>query len=116
MGYALSILGKPGEPAVIPCLEQPLSAGGYPSPRCRVAGVELGNVGLDIEERRAVNNVHVLYVQDITFDPDQAHDGQANGVGPAGGASGEDAMLGIVQEGLHHQGHAPGPVEVVQHR
>ena len=42
----------------------------------RLDAVEPGCVGLDVEQRGTVQNVHAVHMQDVSLAPDQFHDAQ----------------------------------------
>ena len=76
--------------------------------------VKLGHVGLDVQQRRAVEHVHVLDVQNAVLDPVQLHDGETDGIGPPGGAGGEEAAVLGVQKRNNLQLESLAAVEVVE--
>ena len=88
-------------------------AGKPPLSRLRPA-VEAGNVRLDVEQRRPVEDVDPADDQPVSLPADKAHDGEADPVRPAGVAGGKHPVRRIVQEGRAHELHFSGPVEPVE--
>jgi len=105
---ALFIMVPPAAPlrvVFVECL-QPAAAG-------VVAPVKAADVRLDVQQRRAVEDVDVLDMQRAALETDQAHEAQADGVRAPGTARGEHAVLGVLKEGLDGQPRLPGTVEEV---
>lgn len=76
--------------------------------------VKLGYVWLDVKQRRTVENVYVTDVQEAVFDPVEMDDGKADGVGPRGGAGGEETAGFCIQEWNDVQVVAAAAVEMVE--
>jgi hypothetical protein len=55
--------------------------------------VESRDVGLDVEERCAIKNVHVLDMEDVDLDSDQTYDRDTDRVGTSRGAGGKHPMV-----------------------
>jgi hypothetical protein len=60
--------------------------------------VEFRNIGFDIQERRTVQDVHVLNVQGGPPDSYEAHNGKADGIGPLRCSCGENASRFRIKE------------------
>ena len=73
-------------------------------------GVAVGDVGLDVKNGRSVHQICAAHVEDGAellgmLHPQQLDAGQAQIVGPEGGAGGEDADSGVAaQTGRAHRG------------
>jgi len=76
--------------------------------------VEAGNIGLDVQERCAVQNVDAFHGKPVSRAFQEPHYGDADTVGPAGMTCGEDAVGRVVQEGVTNQFTGLGPVEVIE--
>ena len=70
---------------------------GEPSYANVVTLVERWDVGLDVEEGRAVDDVHVHNAEGATLDACEAHYGEADGVRPPWVSGREDAPPGRIQ-------------------
>ena len=62
------------------------------------APVEPADVGLDIEQGCAVQDIDILKVQQAALAADQAHQTQADGIRPTRCPRGEDTVGNILQE------------------
>ncbi len=60
--------------------------------------VEFGHIGLDVQERRPVEDVHVLKVQGASPDLDKSDDGKPYRIGPFRCSCGKDAPRFRVEE------------------
>jgi len=60
--------------------------------------VEFWNIGFDVQERRSIEDVHILNVEGATPDLDKPDDGKADGIGPLRGSCGENASRFEIQE------------------
>ena len=76
--------------------------------------IEVWNIGLDIEERRAVEDIHILYREDIIFNPDEFDNGHPKRIGALGGAGGKYAAGFGIQEGGYLEAMLLDLVEMVK--
>ena len=60
--------------------------------------IEFWNIGFDVQERRSIEDVHILNVEGATPDLDKPDDGKADGIGPLRGSCGENASRFEIQE------------------
>jgi len=116
-GYRVAYVGSFA--VLFESIIRPSSRDGFPDflkpsgPDVCVA-VKLWHVGLDVEQRCAVQNVHVLDTKDTVFDTVQCDYGKAYGVRPLGGASGKDAPGLGVHERDEPQAESLAAVEMVE--
>lgn len=78
-----------------------------------VRPIELGHIGLDVQQGRTVDDVHVLDVENVLLDPQQANDRDPDRAGPLGAPRRKDPTLPVVEKGFHPQCRRFGPVEMV---
>jgi len=76
--------------------------------------VEAGNIGLDVQERRAVQDIDAAYRKHVSPALQEPYHGNADAVRPAGMTCGEDAVGRVVQEGVTNQFTRFRPVEVIK--
>lgn len=55
------------------------------------SGLPVGDVTLDIDQRRAIACVHIFYFDDCSLNGQNAAEGQGNEIGPHGRMRGKDA-------------------------
>ena len=77
-------------------------------------GIEPGDIGFDIDQRRIIQDIDPAHLQDILQPFLQFHDGHPDPVWPAGVPGCKDAMRLIIQEGWSGQFYFPGPVENIE--
>lgn len=65
--------------------------------------IEFGAVWLDVQQRRAVEDVDIVQKERRSLYPDQLDDAQADGIGSAGGAGGKYPSRHILEKGLDQQ-------------
>ncbi len=90
-------------------LVDPAGAALQPAGALGVDGVERRDIGLDVEHRRAVEQVEAGDVQDRSLHAGQTHHGEPDRIGMARGAGGEHAAHRVVEIGddLELAGHRP---------
>ena len=76
-------------------------------------GIELGNVGFDIQKRGAIHNVQIFNVKNIPFDSDKLDYGNADWVGSVRRSCGKYPTFVDVQERCDFQRRSFGKVEVI---
>jgi hypothetical protein len=76
--------------------------------------VEFRNIGFDIQERCAIQDVHVLDVQGGPLDPDESHNGKPDGIGPLRCSCGENASRFRIKERGNDQLVTAALMEVVK--
>jgi hypothetical protein len=89
---------------------------GLCQPACADIGlsIEFRDIGLDIQERRAVQDVHVLDVEHRAFNSMQADNGEPYGVGSLGGTGSEKSPFLNIQEGYNVKTEALAAMKMVQ--
>jgi len=62
--------------------------------------IEGRHIRLEIQQRGAVNDIHVFNVEAAVNDPNEPHDGQSYGIGAFGGSGGEHSVRLVVEKRL----------------
>jgi hypothetical protein len=76
------------------------------------AGVEVRQVGFDVEQRRLVVQVQRAHVEHVALPPDQLRQGQADGAGAGRGAAGEEPHLDVLSRPGRPHAHRHLPLAV----
>lgn len=72
---------------------------------------DAGHVGLDVEDRRAVEHIHAAHSEPVAFAREQFHHSQCNWIGTARGACGKDAVRALIEGRASNEIEAVGAIE-----